>query len=58
MNMKTVLLFIVFLALVWLPVFFKVYGWKMGIILTISLSIASYLIDKLILEKRKKKDSE
>jgi len=56
--MKTVLLFIVFLALVWLPVFFKVYGWKMGIILTISLSIASYLIDKLILEKRKKKDSE
>lgn len=56
--MKTIVLFIVFLALVWLPVLFKIYGWKEGVILTISLSIASYLIDKFILEKRKKKDSE
>jgi len=54
--MKTLLLFIVFLALVWVPVFFKIYGWKEGFILTVSLSIASYLIDRLILSKRKKKD--
>jgi|GEM_PF-4569726 hypothetical protein len=56
--MKTILLFIAFLALIWIPVLCKVYGWREGLILTISISIASYLIDKLILEKKRKKGSE
>ena len=56
--MKTIVLFIAFLALIWIPVLLKVYGWREGLILSISISIASYLIDKFILEKRKKKDSE
>jgi len=56
--MKTIVPFIAFLALIWVPVLCKVYGWQEGLIMTISISIASYLIDKLILEKRRKKDSE
>jgi membrane protein implicated in regulation of membrane protease activity len=52
--MKTILLFIAFLAVIWVPVLLKLYSWKEGLILTVSLSIASYLIDRLILEKRKK----
>ena len=57
-DMKTIVLFIAFLALIWIPVLFKVYGWREGLILTISISIASYLIDKFILGKRRKKGSE
>lgn len=56
--MKTLLLVMVFLILVWLPVLFKIYGWEEGLILTFSLSIASYLIDRFILDKRKRKDVE
>lgn len=54
--MKTLLLLIVFLALVWVPVLFSIYGWKEGLILTVSLGVASYLIDKVILTRRNKKD--
>jgi len=54
--MKTILLSIVFIAIIWVPVLLKLYNWKEGIILTLSLSIASYLIDMFILEKRKKRE--
>jgi len=47
--------FTIFLALVWVPVFFEVYTWREGLILTLSLSFASWLIDKFILDKRKRK---
>lgn len=49
---------IVFLALVWVPVVFKIYSWKEGLILTVSLTIAGYLIDKYILKKGNKEESK
>jgi len=52
--MKTIILLIVFLIIIWVPTILKLYSWKEGLILTVSISIASYLIDRLILEKRKK----
>lgn len=54
-GLKILLLFTVFLALIWMPVIFNLYSWKEGMILTISLSIASWLIDKFILDKRRRK---
>jgi hypothetical protein len=54
--MKVLLLSVVFLALIWLPVIFKIYGWKVGLILTVSLSIASWLIDKFILNRSRHKN--
>ena len=55
--MKTLLLLLIFAIALWAPVIFRIYSWKEGIILTISLSIASYLINRLILDNRKKNDS-
>jgi membrane protein implicated in regulation of membrane protease activity len=52
--MKTTLILIVFLAIIWLPVVLKLYSWKEAMILTLSLSIASYLIDRFMPDGRKK----
>jgi hypothetical protein len=53
--MKVILTLIIFLALIWVPVTYKVYGWKEVLILTVSLGIASWLIDKFILDRRRRK---
>lgn len=53
--MKVILPLIILLALIWVPVTYKVYGWKEGLILTVSLGIASWLIDKYILNSRRRK---
>ncbi len=42
------------MALIWVPVLFKLYNWKEGLIMSVSLSIASWLIDKFILDIRKR----
>ncbi len=53
--MKIIFPLIIFLALVWVPVIYNVYRWEEGLILTVSLGIASWLIDKFILDKRRRK---
>lgn len=52
--MKIIFPLIIFLALVWVPVIYNVYRWEEGLILTVSLGIASWLIDKFILDKRRR----
>ncbi len=56
--MKTLLLLILFLAIVWMPVLFRIYSWQEGLIMTISLSLASWMIDKYVLNRSKKKDTK
>lgn len=53
--MKIIFPLIIFLDLVWVPVIYNVYRWEEGLILTVSLGIASWLIDKFILDKRRRK---
>lgn len=53
--MKIIFPLIIFLAIVWVPVIYNVYRWEEGLILTVSLGIASLLIDKFILDKRRRK---
>ncbi len=53
--MKVILTLIIFLALIWVLVTYKIYGWKEGLVLTVSLGIASWLIDKYILDSRRRK---
>jgi len=53
--MKVILTLIIFLALIWVLVTYKIYGWKEGLILTVSLGMASWLIDKFILDRRRRK---
>lgn len=53
--MKIIFPLIIFLAIVWVPVIYNVYRWEEGLILTVSLGIASWLIDKFILDKRRRK---
>ena len=56
--MKVILILIVFLALIWVPVYLKVYSWREGLVLTVSLSIASWLIDKYILSRKRRHETE
>ncbi len=55
--MKTVVICLVVLSIIWIPVFFDVFSWRIALIMTILLSAGAYLIDKYILNiKKEKKD--
>ncbi len=49
--MKTLIALFIFLAFIWIPVFFDVYSWKVGLIMTLMISIGAYFIDKYISKK-------
>jgi hypothetical protein len=55
---RTLFVILIILALVWAPVILKVYCWQEGLIMTVSLIIASWLIDKYILSRKRRKESE
>jgi hypothetical protein len=55
---RTLFVILIILVLVWAPVILKVYSWQEGLIMTVSLIIASWLIDKYILSRKRRKESE
>jgi hypothetical protein len=52
--MKLAIASVVFLALIWVPVIFKVYSWKEAAIMTVLISVGSYFINKYVLKRDKK----